>query len=107
MRLRYACEEEDERKTRKEPVEQQAGGQRGNWLGNMVDQPKARRRSTGLTAGACCLGQDQVEAAGIDKWGKLGQSKSMGWVVGGHGGTITVKTYNRSAVQGELDAWVE
>ena len=80
MSLRYACEEEDERKTRKEPVEQQAEGQRGNWLGNMVGQPKARRRCTGLTAGACCLGQDQVEAAGIDKWGKLGQSKSVGWV---------------------------
>ena len=83
MRLRYACEEEDERKTRKEPVEQQAEGPRGNWLGNMVGQPKARRMSTGLAAGACCLGQDQVDktnAAGIDKWGKLGQSKSVGWV---------------------------
>lgn len=33
MRLRYACEEEDERKTRKEPVEQQAEGRGATGLG--------------------------------------------------------------------------
>lgn len=33
VRLRYACEEEDERKTKKEPVEQQAEGRGATGLG--------------------------------------------------------------------------